>query len=67
MNRLSHEDLPQHVEVTGVVEMGSTPGAKAGWECADCDASTGMAFGSRAEAQRSLDVHLASDHKRELP
>lgn len=60
-------DPPQHVEETGVVHLGSTPGEQYAWECAPCDASTGLQFGSQQEAQASLDAHLTSDHARELP
>lgn len=46
--------------------MGNTPGADHGWECAGCQAVSGLAYGSPDEARRALTIHLESDHQAEV-
>jgi hypothetical protein len=47
------------VQESGVVHIGSTPGEQYGWECVLCDASSGLAFGNRHDADVALEVHRA--------
>lgn len=63
-------DLP--IEETGIVEMqvrespGRTEagvnGYAYGWECKDCNGSTGLAFDTRSQAQTDLNRHVTEEH-----
>lgn len=50
------------IEEDDVFEMGSTPGAKAGWECAACQGSSGLAYASLPDARRGFELHQAKEH-----
>lgn len=43
-----------------IVQMGNPP--TYGFECAVCQTSTGLAFGSRLDALLALDTHITREH-----
>jgi len=51
------ELIVKTVETTGVVEMGTTPGERFGYECAACQMVS--AYGERDTAEKALATHLA--------
>jgi hypothetical protein len=59
---LDHLAGPTVVERTDVVRIGNEPGACYGYECAECQEVTGLAFGSRDAAADALAVHKRQEH-----
>jgi hypothetical protein len=50
------------IEEDDIVELGSTPGETHGYECAGCQAVSGLAYGSHQAAAEGLARHQANDH-----
>jgi hypothetical protein len=51
------------IEVDDIVQLGTTPGETHGYECAACQAVSGLQWGNAEDARRALETHRADDHR----
>jgi hypothetical protein len=63
LDRLAQEALDRlpdlRIDEDDIVHMGDNPGEQYGWECAGCQGQSGLAYGSRQEAEAALAAHQA--------